>query len=174
MLIYETNLTNRSCKCDIGNSLEFISLSLVLKILRDFDAFISARIRSHIFGHTLPRSTVSIFFSLKIITTSKYENLFRPIFETQIHFQLHVRYFKPLPIATCYLITIYVKSLYLHSKTYDMDLKWNLYVTSLSRRGTVNPSTQTFGNINLTETMTNLIVAGKFNQKRLEEFLFTH
>ena len=120
MLIYETNLTNRSCKCDIGNSLELISLSLVLKILRDFDAFISARIRSHIFGHTvimhsLPRSTVSIFLSLKTITTSKCENLFRPIFETQIHFQIHVRYFKPLPIATCYLITIYVNILYLHS-----------------------------------------------------------
>ena len=131
------------------------------------------------FGHTvimhsLPRSTISIFFSLKIITTSKCENLFRPIFETQIHFQIHVRYFKPLPIATYYLITIYVKSLHLHSKTYDMDLKWNLYLTSLSRRGPVNPSTQTFGNINLTETMTNLIVAWKFNQKRLEEFLFAH
>ena len=31
----------------------------------------------------------------------------------------------------------------------------------LSRRGPENPSTPNFGNVNLTETMTNLIVAWK-------------
>ena len=53
-----------------------------------------------------------------------------------------------------------------------MDLKWNLCLTSLSRRGPVNPSTPTFANINLTETMTNLIVPWKFSQKRTQESLF--
>ena len=172
MLIYETNLTNRSCKCDIGNSLELISLSLVLKILRDFDAFISARIRSHIFGHTvimhsLPRSTVSIFLSLKTITTSKYEHLFRPIFETD-SFSDSCSLFQAIAHSNLLFNN------YLCKYSLSTLLKWNLYLTSLSRRGPVNPSTQTFGNINLTETMTNLIVAWKFNQKRLEEFLFAH
>ena len=99
------------------------------------------------------------------------ENLFRLIFETQIHIQIHVRYFKSLPIATYYLTTIHIKNLYLYSKTYNMGLKWNLYLKSLSLRGLVNPSTPLFGNINLTETMTNLIVARKFNHKRLQESL---
>ena len=46
------------------------------------------------------------------------------------------------------------------------------YLMSISRRGPVNPSTPTFGNNNLTETITNLIVAWKFNQKKLQESLF--
>ena len=99
------------------------------------------------------------------------ENLFRLIFETQIHIHIHIRYFKSLPIATYHLSRIYIKYLYLHSKTYSMDLKWNLYLTSLSRHDPVNPSTPIFGNINLTERMTNLIVAWKINQKRLQESL---
>ena len=52
-----------------------------------------------------------------------------------------------------------------------MCLKRNLNVTSLSRRRPVNPSTPTFGNINLTEKMTYLIVAKKFNQKLWQESL---
>ena len=51
------------------------------------------------------------------------ENLFRLIFETQIHIQIHIRYFKSLPIATYYLTTIHIKNLSLHSKAYNMDLK---------------------------------------------------
>ena len=39
------------------------------------------------------------------------------------------------------------------------------YVTSHSRPGPVNPSTPTFDNISLPETMTNLVVAWKLNQK---------
>ena len=35
------------------------------------------------------------------------------------------------------------------------------YLMLLSRRGPENPSTPNFGNVNLTETMTNLIVAWK-------------
>ena len=42
---------------------------------------------------------------------------------------------------------------------------------SLSHRGLVNPSTPTFNKTNLTETITNLIVVWKFNQKPLQESL---
>ena len=48
------------------------------------------------------------------------ENLFRLIFEIQIHTQIHICYSKSLPIATYYLTTIHIKNLYLHSKTYHM------------------------------------------------------
>ena len=51
------------------------------------------------------------------------ENLFRLIFETQIHIQIDIRYFKPFSIATYYVATIHIKNLYLHEKTYNMDLK---------------------------------------------------
>ena len=68
--------------------------------------------------------------------------------------------------------TIHIKNLYLHEKTYNMDLKWNLYPTSLSRRGSVNPSTPTFGKINLTKAMIKLTVPWKFSQKRMQESLF--
>ena len=124
------------------------------------------------FGHTvimhsLPRSTISIFLSLKIITTSKCENLFRPIFETD-SFSDSCSLFQAIAHSNLLFNN------YLCKYSLSTLLKWNLYLTSLSRRGPVNPSTQTFGNINLTETMTNLIVAWKFNQKRLEEFLFAH
>ena len=46
------------------------------------------------------------------------------------------------------------------------------YQTTLSGRGPVNPSIPTFGNINLTETMTNLVAALKFSQKRTQRSLF--
>ena len=100
------------------------------------------------------------------------ENLFRVIFATQIHIQIHIRYFKSSPIVTYYLTTIQIKSLYLQSKRYNMGLKWNLYLTSLSRRGPAYPSTSIFGNINLTEKITNSIFAWKFSQKRTKESLF--
>ena len=87
------------------------------------------------------------------------ENLFRLIFETKIHIHIPIRYFKSLHKASYYSTTIHMKNLYLHSKTHNMGWKWNLYLKSLSRRGPINLSTQTFRNINLTETMTNLIVA---------------
>ena len=41
----------------------------------------------------------------------------------------------------------------------------------ISRRGPVNLSIQTFANISLIETMTDLIVAWKYNQKRPQESL---
>ena len=47
----------------------------------------------------------------------------RQIFETQIHIQIYIRYFKSLPIATYYLTTVHIKNLYLYSKTYNMGLK---------------------------------------------------
>ena len=87
------------------------------------------------------------------------ENLFRLIFETQIHIHIPVRYFKSLHKASYYSTTIHMKNLYLHPKAHNMGLKWNLYLKSLSRRDPINLSTQTFRNINLTETMTNLTVA---------------
>ena len=52
-------------------------------------------------------------------TLNFYENLFRLIFETQIHIQIHIRYFK----STYYLTTIHIKNLYQHSKNYNMGLK---------------------------------------------------
>ena len=51
------------------------------------------------------------------------ENLFRLIFETEIHIEIRIRYFKSLPIATYYLTTIHLKNLYLHSNAYNMSLK---------------------------------------------------
>ena len=92
------------------------------------------------------------------------ERPLKTLFETQIHIQTHIRYFKSLHIATSYLTTIHLKNLYPHSKTYIMGLKRNSYLMSLSRRDLVNPSSPTFANINLTETMTNVIVAWKSNQ----------
>ena len=56
-------------------------------------------------------------------TFNIYENLSGLIFETQIHLQIDIRYFKPLSIATYYVATIHIKNLYLHEKTYNMDLK---------------------------------------------------
>ena len=46
------------------------------------------------------------------------------------------------------------------------------YLTLLSRHGPVNLSTPTFGNFNLAEKTTYLIVASKFNQKRQQEMIF--
>ena len=43
---------------------------------------------------------------------------------------------------------------------------------SLSRRGSVNPSTPTFDKINLTKTMIKLTVPWKFSQKKMQEYLF--
>ena len=109
---------------------------------------------------------------LSFLSQNKYENLFRLIFETQIRIHIHIRYFKSLPTAIYYLTTSHIKNLYRHSKTYNMGLKQNLYLTSLFRRGPINTSTPTFPNINLTETKTILIVASKFNQKQQQESLF--
>ena len=63
-------------------------------------------------------------------------------------------------------------NLYYHPFSLSKGQNLFSYLTSLSRRGPVNPSTPTFGNINLTETMTNLIVAWKFSQKQTQESLF--
>ena len=50
-------------------------------------------------------------------------------------------------------------NLYLQHYTFDERQKSFSYLTLLSRRGPVNLSTPTFRNINLTETIANLIVA---------------
>ena len=55
--------------------------------------------------------------------------------------------------------TTYTKNLCLHSKAINMLLKVNSYMTLLCPCCPVNLPTPTFGNINLTETLTNLIVA---------------
>ena len=49
-------------------------------------------------------------------------------------------------------------NLYLQSNTFNMNSKSFSCLVSPSCRGPVNPSTPTFGNINLTETMTNLLL----------------
>ena len=66
----------------------------------------------------------------------------------------------------------HINNLYLNSKTINMGVKLNSYLTSLAICSPVNPSTPTFGNINLTEPITNLILATKFNKKWLQESLF--
>ena len=63
-------------------------------------------------------------------------------------------------------------NLYYHPFNLPKAYKLFSYLTSRSHRGPVNPSTPTFGNMNLIETMTNLIVAWKFSQKRTQEALF--
>ena len=54
-------------------------------------------------------------------------------------------------------------NIYLHPYTFEMSYKSFSYPTLLSRHGPVNLSTPTFGNINLTEAMSNLLFAWKFN-----------
>ena len=56
-------------------------------------------------------------------------------------------------------------NLYFHPYTFNMIYKSFSYLTSLSRRGPVNPSTSTFGSINLAKTMTNLLAVWKINKK---------
>ena len=53
-----------------------------------------------------------------VLFKSQNENLFRLIFETQIH--IHIHYFKSLPLATYYLSTIHIKNRDMHSKIYHM------------------------------------------------------
>ena len=50
-------------------------------------------------------------------------------------------------------------NLYFHPYKLHKGYKLFSYLMSLSPRGPVNPSTPIFGNINLIETITNLIVA---------------
>ena len=127
--------------------------------------------------HLLKEASIqffTIYLKNHIFQTSVlHENFFKLIFETRIQIQIQIRSLKSLLITIYYLTTIHLKYLYLHSKTYNMGLKLNLYLTPLPHRGPVNPPTSTFGNINFTETMTNLIMATwKFNQKRLKGSLF--
>ena len=56
-------------------------------------------------------------------------------------------------------------NLYFDPYTFNMIYKSFSYLTSLSRRGPVNPSTSTFGSINLAKTMTNLLVVWKIDKK---------
>ena len=51
--------------------------------------------------------------------------------------------------------------IYFHLKPFNTTFKSHSYLMSLSRRGSVNPSTSTFPNINPTKTITNLPVAPK-------------
>ena len=50
-------------------------------------------------------------------------------------------------------------NLYLLPKVFHGSSKSNSYLMSISRRGPVNLSTSTFGNINLTKTVTDLLAA---------------
>ena len=56
-------------------------------------------------------------------------------------------------------------NLYLHPKLLKITLKLNSYLASIFRRGPVNPSTPSFPNINLTKTMTNLLIVWKMTEK---------
>ena len=79
----------------------------------------------------------------------------------------------PIPILQKQLETylLFQKSLkngfnklYFYHYTSDMSYESFSYLTLLSRYGPVNPSTPVLGNIDLTETMINLLVAWKFDQ----------
>ena len=57
---------------------------------------------------------------------------------------------------------------YFHLYIFDMSRKFLFYLVLLSPRDQVNPSTPSFGNINLRETMANVIVIWKSNRKWLQ------
>ena len=57
---------------------------------------------------------------------------------------------------------------YLHPKNFHKSLKLNSYLLSVSRRGPIIPIKPTFCNINLTQAMTDLLVAWKINKKWLQ------
>ena len=58
-------------------------------------------------------------------------------------------------------------NLYYHPFSLSKGNKLFSYLTSFSRRGPVNPSTPNFPNINLTRTITNLLVVSNVNKKWL-------
>ena len=89
----------------------------------------------------------------------------RLIFDIQIHIQIHMILFQVFAHSNPLLKKDSIKNLNLNAMTYKVTLKRNSYLTSLARPGSVNPSTLTFENMSLTETMTNLLTAWQFNQK---------
>ena len=95
------------------------------------------------------------------------ENSFRLIIKTQIHIYILYLYPVSMPISTHYLTKIHIDVLYPRPTTFKMSLQLNSYLTSLYRLE-VNPSTPTFPNFNLTETMTNFLFAWKNTQKLLQ------
>ena len=58
-------------------------------------------------------------------------------------------------------------NLYYHPFSLSKGQKLFFYLTSLSRRDPVNPSTPNFSNINLTRTITNLPVVSNVTKKWL-------
>ena len=56
----------------------------------------------------------------------------------------------------------------LHSQLFKLTFKPISYLTSISCRGPVNPSTPTLANINLTKANKNLLVVSKITEKRLQ------
>ena len=66
----------------------------------------------------------------------------------------------------------WLQNLYFHRYDFNMIYKLFSYLASLSRKPGKSV-TPTFGNINLTETMLNLLVAWKFNQKWRKKFLLS-
>ena len=62
----------------------------------------------------------------------------------------------------------WLQNLYFYRYNFNITYKSFFYLTSLSRRDPVNPSTPTFYKTHMTETMLNLLAAWKFNQKQLQ------
>ena len=60
----------------------------------------------------------------------------------------------------------------MHPKFFKINLKPNSYLASVSRCGPVNPSSQTFPNINLTQAMEYFLVVWKITEKGLEKLYF--
>ena len=63
------------------------------------------------------------------------------------------------------------KNLYLHPRSFKIIIKSDSYLTSVSRRGSVTPSTPAFPNINLKKTIGNLLVVSKITEKWLQQSL---
>ena len=76
------------------------------------------------------------------------ENLFRLIFETQIHIQIHIHLYTLFQVIShsnlLFNNKTYKKITICTLKTYDMGLKWNLYLTSLFHCGPGKSSNPNF------------------------------
>ena len=68
------------------------------------------------------------------------------------------------------LIRNVCKNLYLHPKPLKVTFKSNSYLMPISCRGPVTLSIPNFPNINLTKTLTNLLVVWKMTEKGLNNF----
>ena len=65
------------------------------------------------------------------------------------------------------------KNLYFHPKPFKITFKSSSHMMSISRRFQVTQSTDTFPNINLTITMTNLLIVWKITEEDCDDLYFS-